>query len=487
VTRLPPFLYFLHELKRRGVADAWLVGGVVRDLLLERDPMDVDIVCGEADAETLVAKVGGAVVGRPPFYTVSTSLPGPPPGGCPEPSGVAPSDRHDEAERAEPERMQKFDSPSMEITLLTGGSIQKDLGRRDFTINALAMDIDGQIIDPFGGARDIRRRVLRVVPAPGASPCEVYEADPVRVVRLLRFACTLGFEIDFETEALTKKFIREHRPALENIPGERYGKEFLKGFASRPCDFLTLLENYGLLPTLLPEIEAMRGVEQPAAFHPEGDVLAHTFRVAAEAQKAIGTRPDKQDIVLALAALLHDVGKPGSVRAHPKYERVCFFGHEQAGEQMAADMLTAWAVPGKIAEQVASLVRRHMLPGGDFTERTCVKLLRQMGADAERLFDLALCDVRGAMGTGENILSARKLFRKVRDNLASGPARRWLDGNDVMDILQIPPGRQVGRILEELDVAIGAGKLRTRDEAVEWLRHMYPFKPHTPDFAGAGE
>lgn len=439
------FLPFLCELKRRKVENSWLVGGVVRDLLMGREPADVDIVCDERDADTLISKIGGSIVGKPPFCTVSTFL---------------------------------LDYP-VEIALLTGQTIQKDLERRDFTVNAIALDVDGGILDPFSGTDDIRRRVLRLVPTP-TSP---YEADPVRAVRLLRFACTLNFNIEPETRDATKKFILRHRAALARIPRERYGKEFLKGFASRPYDFLTILDDYSLLPTVLPEIEAMRGVEQPPVFHPEGDVLTHTFHVLAEAQKTIENRRGN-DVILALAALFHDAGKPHTVRPHPKYGRNCFFGHDEVSERITLDTLGAWAVPSGVASSVASLVRRHMVPGGEFTERTCVKLIRKMGdaedggaALAERLFDLALCDAKGAMGTGENIIAARKLFCEVRDNLRRAKevsSKRWLDGNDVMAILGIPPGREIGRVLEELDVAIGAGKLGSKEDAVEWLKTSLP-------------
>jgi len=436
------FTSLLHELKHRGVENSWLVGGVARDLLLESEPADIDIVCAGISAEALIAKVGGVMVGKPPFCTVCTSLLGRP----------------------------------VEIALLTGTTIQEDLERRDFTINAIAIDIGGNIVDPFGGKADIRRHILRLVPAPKKSP---YEADPVRVVRLLRLACTLGFIVDSKTEKTTKEFIIEHRAELANVPRERYGKEFLKGFASRPHDFLTMLEDYSLLPTVLPEIEAMRGVEQPAAFHPEGDVLAHTFLVMEEAQKLIENR-NCSDAIFALAALFHDVGKPETIRPHPKYGHNCFFGHDEVGERITLDTLSAWAIPGNITSGAASLVRHHMIPGGEFTERTCVKLIRRLGNAGENgtplldlLFDLALCDAKSAMSTGKNILAARKLFCEVRDNLFCAketPSKRWLNGHDVMEILGIPPGHKVGRILEELDVAIGAGKLQGKNEAVEWLK-----------------
>jgi poly(A) polymerase len=293
----------------------------------------------------------------------------------------------------------------------------------------------------------------------------------------------LNFTVESETEEETKKFILGHRAELASVPRERYGKEFLKGFARCPHDFLTMLENYSLLPTALPEIEAMRGVEQPAAFHPEGDVLAHTFHVLAEAQKTIENRRGN-DVVFAFAALFHDVGKPQTVRPHPKYGYDCFFGHDEVGERITMDTLGAWAIPGGITSRAAALVRHHMIPGGDFVERTCVKLIRKLGyTDADgvpltdRLFDLALCDARGSMGTGKNILAARRLFCEVQDNLLrakEASSKRWLDGNDVMKILGIPPSREIGRILEELDVAVGAGKLRCKDEAAEWLKNGRP-------------
>jgi putative nucleotidyltransferase with HDIG domain len=429
------FIAVLHELKDRKIENAWLVGGVVRDSLLGREPTDVDVVCAELDAYRIVEKVGGAIVGKPPFCTVSTSL-----------SGV-----------------------SVEISILTGSSIEKDLERRDFSINALAMDAESRIIDPFDGKSDIERRILRLVPTP-SSP---YKTDPVRVVRLLRFACTLGFDVESETENETKRFIQRHKTELINVPGERYGKEFMKGFASLPLRFLTLLEHYSLLPMVLPEIEAMREVEQPVIFHPEGDVLRHTFRVVEEAEKIIENRPEKRDIVLALAALFHDVGKPRTAQPHPKYGHPCFFGHDEIGESMALDLLNKWAVPGKISSHVTSLVRCHMIPGGDFTERTGVKLIRKLGQElSEKLFELAFCDAKGAMGSGENIIAARRLFRKVQDNLLraeEASARRLLDGNDIMEILGILPGRAVGKMLEELDVVVGTGEIRNREEAVEWL------------------
>jgi tRNA nucleotidyltransferase/poly(A) polymerase len=431
-------LHILEELKRRGVEQAWLVGGAVRDRVSGMAEADVDVVCSETDIGALARKTGGVVVGRRDA-TVCAVLSGL---GMPAPMAV-------------------------DIAPLTGGSIEQDLGRRDFTVNAMAVDSGGNLIDPFGGEADVQAKVLRLVPsAPAWLP---YEADPVRAVRLLRFACSLGFHIDEDTAAVTKGFVKHRGGLLIRVPRERLGKEFLKGFESRPHEFLTLLDGYGLLPLVLPEVEAMRGVAQPAEFHPEGDVLAHTFRVLAEVQSR------GKDTILALAALLHDAGKPVTARPHPKRDHVCFFGHETEGEAIARATLTSWAAPGKLADRVAALVRCHMTPGGNVTERTCVRLIRSLGAeDAERLFALAMCDARGSMGEGTNIAEARVMLHRVMENFSEAGAGAGahalpLNGHDVMRLLGIPPGRAVGRVLEELDGAVGSGEVRTREDAERFV------------------
>lgn len=432
------YLPLLQELKRKGIEKSWLVGGVVRDLLIGREASDIDIVCQGSSIEELLQHIGGVVIGKPPLCTLTVQLLG----------------------------------KRVEISLLTGNSIENDLARRDFTLNAIAADINGQLIDPFAGSKDIAQHTLRLLPA---SLCP-YEADPLRIVRLLRFACTLGFTISAATEHQTLYFIRHYGNRLKEIPQERFGKEFLKGFAARPFDFLTLLEQYELLSLLIPQLEAMRGLEQPPEFHPEGDVLAHTFLTVSQAQACIVTKQPASDPVLAFSALLHDVGKPVSAAPHPKYARTCFFGHEETGEQIARTMLTAWGISDKITQPVTALIRNHMLPGQIFTERTAVKLFRRLGHGlSKRLFELSLCDALGAMGTGENMRLAEETYLRVANKLMSteqtseGKQKRLMNGHDIMDCLKLPPSPLVGKFLEELDIAIAENKVRTREEAESWL------------------
>ena len=434
---------FLKELKRLGIADAWLVGGVVRDWVRKRPSSDVDIVCSESNPEIIASKIHGAIVGKHPQQIVT----------------------------------KRMKEQLVEIIPMRGMCIEDDLRHRDFTINAMAADINGEIIDPFGGVRDIEHNTLRLVPAPVLP----YEDDPVRVLRLLRFASFLGYTIEEETRERTVDFIKTNSDRIKAIPKERLGKEFIKGFAYKPFDFLKLIEGYNLLPLILPEIEAMREMEQSPIHHPEGDVLAHTFLTLREAQSVMQQNGDQiSDVILTLAALLHDVGKPSSASIHPKLDRISFFGHESAGMQIASKMITPWAIPEEIRAPVLHLINHHMQPSQTFTERTAVKLIRRIGADnAKLLFVLALCDARGSSGEVDSIVAARAIFEGVMDNLVraesaqQSKSQRLLNGNDVMEIMNLKPGPWIAQILEDLDVATGSGTLQTKEDALLWLK-AYP-------------
>ena len=431
---------FLKELKRLGIADAWLVGGVVRDWVRKRPSSDVDIVCSESNPEIVASKIHGAIVGKPPQQIVT-------------------------------KRMKEH---LVEIIPMRGMCIEDDLRHRDFTINAMAADINGEIIDPFGGVRDIESNTLRLVPAPVLP----YEDDPVRVLRLLRFASFLGYTIEEETRERTVDFIKNNSDRIRAIPKERLGKEFINGFAHKPFDFLKLIEDYNLLPLILPEVEALRGVEQSPIHHPEGDVLAHTFLTLREAQSVIRQNDDQNsDIVLGLAALLHDIGKPASACIHPKLDRISFFGHESAGMHIANKMITPWAMSEEIRVSVLHLINHHMQPSQTFTERTAVKLIRRIGAEnAKLLFVLALCDARGSSGEVCSIVGARAIFEGVMDNLVraesvqQSKSQRLLNGNEVMEIMNLKPGPGIAQILEDLDVATGCGTLQTKEDALLWLK-----------------
>ena len=434
---------FLKELKRLGIADAWLVGGVVRDWVRKRPSSDVDIVCNESNPEIIASKIHGAIVGKHPQQIVT----------------------------------KRMKEQLVEIIPMRGMCIEDDLRHRDFTINAMAADINGEIIDPFGGVRDIEHNTLRLVPAPVLP----YEDDPVRVLRLLRFASFLGYTIEEETRERTVDFIKNNSDRIRAIPKERLGKEFINGFAYKPFDFLKLIEDYNLLPLILPEVETLRGVKQSPIHHPEGDVLAHTFLTLREAQEIIRQKGDQaSDIVLGLAALLHDIGKPASACIHPKLDRISFFGHESAGMQIASKMITPWAMPEEIRASVLNLINHHMQLSQTFTERTAVKLIRRIGAEnAKLLFVLALCDARGSSGEVGSIVEARATFDGVMDNLVraesaqQSKSQRLLNGNEVMEIMNLKPGPWIAQILEDLDVATGCGTLQTKEDALLWLK-AYP-------------
>ncbi|OIP88832.1 MAG: phosphohydrolase [Syntrophobacterales bacterium CG03_land_8_20_14_0_80_58_14] len=229
------------------------------------------------------------------------------------------------------------------------GTAKEDVRRRDFTINGLLMDPEtGRITDHVGGLRDIEQRIIRTI----GDPEERFAEDHLRMLRAVRFAATLGFEI----EPMTFAAVRRQAAMITRISAERIRDELsrlLTGGAARRG--LELLSESGLLGEILPEVHALQGVEQPPLFHPEGDVWAHTLRMV-----ALLPRPDgKADPRLAWAVLLHDVGK-GVTRSEDA-AGTHFYGHVQRGEEITAAILRRLRFSREEMETILALVRGHML------------------------------------------------------------------------------------------------------------------------------
>ena len=226
---------------------------------------------------------------------------------------------------------------------------EEDVRRRDFTINGLLMDPEtGRIIDHVGGLRDIEQRIIRTI----GDPEQRFAEDHLRMLRAIRFAATLGFSID----PMTFAAILRQAATIQRISAERIRDEIsrlLAGGEGRRG--LELLSESGLLVEILPEVDALRGIEQPPAFHPEGDVWEHTLRMV-----ALLPRPDGEaDPRLAWAALLHDVGK--AVTRSEDEAGTHFYGHVQRGEEIAAAILRRLRFSGEAMETILALVRGHML------------------------------------------------------------------------------------------------------------------------------
>jgi poly(A) polymerase len=416
----------LQELARRFVANGhqiYLVGGSVRDALLgvaggdldlttdARPPVIESLVSGWAERVWLQGKAFGTI-------------------------GCARGDLHLEITTFRSE-IYRSESRKPEVTF--ADDLESDLSRRDFTVNAMAISLPEPVLsDPFGGAADLAARRLRTPLDPHTS----FLDDPLRMLRAARFIASLGLEPDGDlTDA-----VAELRGRLEIVSPERIGEELSKLLVvPDPSPGLWFLVDTGLAEEFLPELPALALEQDPV--HQHKDVLAHTIAVVAK------TRPE---LVVRLAALLHDIGKPKTRSYGP--EGVSFHLHDVVGARMAEERLRALRFPREVIDQVTHLIALHLrfhTYRMGWTDRAVRRYVRDAGPLLDELNHLVRCDC-----TTRNQAKARALSRRMdeleermaelaeREELAS--IRPPLNGHRVMALLGVPPGRVVGEALDML-------------------------------------
>ncbi len=411
--------------------EAYLVGGCVRDLLLDREPKDLDVATS-ARPEEVRRLFRKAVPTGERYGTVTVLDFGPPVEVTTfRAEGRYADHRHPEAVRL-------------------GVTLEEDLARRDFTVNAMALGRAGELVDPFGGLGDLQARVIRCVGEPAAR----FGEDALRMLRAARLAAQLGFTV----EAGTRAAMAAHAHLIERVSAERIRDELLRTLLApdHGAGFDLLLAT-GLLGRVAPEVAAMAGVEQGGQH--AYDVYTHSLL----------TVVDKDHPGLALAELLHDVGKPDT-RTLVDGE-VHFYRHEVVGAEKAAALLRRLRLDGDTVELVALLVRHHLVYGlwraADGAYR---RLIRRVGRENVPLLarlvraDVAahgnmpperLAEVEGVLARLEE-LAARPEPLTVKE-LAVG-------GRDVMEALGIGPGPLVGRVLARLlEAVLDDPSLNTRE------------------------
>jgi poly(A) polymerase len=335
-----------------------------------------------------------------------------------------------------------------------------DVLRRDFTINGLMMDPEtGRVLDYVDGRADLDRRVVRAIGDPAARFAE----DHLRLLRAVRFAARLGFEI----EAATLEAIRRHHGLILKVAPERVRDELSRilteGGARRG---LELLDAAGLLADILPEVAAMKGVEQPPEYHPEGDVWTHTLGLLG------GLR--HPTVTLALGALLHDVGKPPTFRVA---ERIRFDGHAERGVEMARAILQRLRFPNGAVERVEALVANHMrfMHVTRMKESTLKRFLRV--PDFEEHLELHRLDCTAGSGRLENYDFVRGKLAEYSDaRLKPAPL---LTGDDLI-AAGYPPGPPFSKILRAVEDAQLEGLIRTSEEAMAMVRAEFTVETSGP-------
>lgn len=430
------------RLRERGCR-AYLVGGCVRDLLLGRKPKDFDVATDAPpdqilrlfpDAKPVGAHFGVLLVSRH--------------GAQVEVATFRSEDSYADGRR--PGRVQFETDPS------------KDVLRRDFTINGLLQDpATGEVLDFVGGRQDLQARLIRTIGEPETR----FREDHLRLLRAVRFAAVLGFELESETW----KAIQRLAPWILRIAPERIREELCRllteGEARRGME---LMDESGLLVQILPEVAAMKGVPQPPEYHPEGDVWTHTLLM-------LGLLPEEPSLTLALGVLLHDVGKPPTFRVA---ERIRFDGHDALGAQMVGQILRRLRFPNEQVERVQSLVADHLRFKDiqQMRDSTLKRFLRQPHFD--ELLELHRLDCLASHGSLENYeFALRKLHESPPERLRPP---RLVTGDDLIG-LGYSPGPIFKRILSAVEDAQLEGRLQTREQALAFVEAEFGPTAHLPD------
>lgn len=313
-------------------------------------------------------------------------------------------------------------------------SVEDDLYRRDFTINAMAISLDDNIlIDPLNGLEDLKLKKIRMVYD------KSFKDDPLRMLRAIQFASRFGFEIEPDTFKAMKK----HANLIKTISPERIAEEFNKllELSDKPSDGFRLMQKSGIMKEISPELESCVGVDQPGGFH-KYDVFEHTLFVIDACPK---------NLRLRMAALFHDINKPQHRRLVDK--GATFYGHESSGSKTAKIVLKRLRYPNDFIKDVQVLVERHMFTT-DVTDKGLRRLVKRVGVDLIfDLLDLRRADVVG-QGMGGKTDDVDKFESDIREELMKQPPisinSLAIDGNDLMKLLNIKPGKEVGQILDFL-------------------------------------
>jgi len=423
--------------------ECYLVGGSVRDAFLDRPAPDVDIAT-DARPDAIERLVRGWAehvwLQGARFGTI----------GC---------ERRDVRMEITTFRSEVYRPESRKPEVTFGDDIETDLARRDFTVNAMALRLpEPELVDPHGGIVDLAAQRLRTPLAPEIS----FLDDPLRMLRAARFIAGFRFEPVPELVASVEELA--HR--LEIVSAERIRDELSKLLVvDDPSAGLWFLARTGLSDEFLPELNAMQLEQDP--IHQHKDVLAHTIAVVAN------TRPELR---VRLAALLHDVGKPKTRSIGPS--GVSFHHHEVVGARMARERMTALRYPQDMTEEVVRLVELHLrihTYAMGWTDRAVRRYARDAGPLLDDLNHLVRCDCttrnrKKAAALGRRMDELEERIRILGEQEELDSIRPALDGRDVMTILGLRPGREVGRALEFLlELRLDEGPMN-RDDAEARLR-----------------
>ena len=404
---------------------AWLVGNTARTIAMDLQPDVLSMVAEPCDLGALAGRLGngtvGAVGGFPVLRTAVLDMP-------------------------------------VEVALLQGGSIEEDLARRDFSMNAIAFRSDWGVVDPFGGRHDIRNRVIRLT----GDDIELVRRDPLRIVRMLRFAAELSMDIFWKTETDVRTFIEANPGLIHSTAPERWGREILGGMRGCPHDFVRLCDGYHLFPLFLPELEELKDIVEPRTGLTLFEHAMATLRVI---QDRLRIHKIRENDAFALAGLFCRVGT-----------KSLDVGDPRPVTDLASRYLRLWNIPSDTADRVSAIIMNYRsLHAPRTEEELCGDVLRYGREAVSMTLEFASCSALAERFPSIDIVKGNRwrleqvLRRFASTERQTDGSDRFLTGGDVMDLLKLVPGRKVGEILNGLDMAVGTGRVSSRSEAEAWV------------------
>ncbi len=440
----------LHHAFAHAGGELYLVGGIVRDILLSRPvPNDLDFATSLPPERTKtilqsLPHAGLYDIGEK-FGTIGLVLPADEPGGDPVSVEITTF------------RTESYETGSRHPEVFYGTTIEEDLARRDMTINAIAIDVaSGGLIDPFFGQADLAMGLLRAV----GDPDERFVEDPLRLLRLARFVAQLGFAIEPQTKAAMTR----RASTLVQISKERIFSELTKLLCGAYADAgLEVLLETGLLVIAMPELTPLeRSARDTPGAHREKDLWDHTKRVVCQAPR----RP-----IVRWAALLHDAAKP-LTRSVDAMGEVHFFGHERVGADVASKLLRRLNADKLTQSQVRRLVELHLRPASydavTWTDSAARRLALEADGVLYDLLDLAAADVTSAKAykqrqAASRVQGLRDHIARLEEEQALDELQSPLDGNDLMAMFDRKPGRWIAEIKDHLRELVIDGDLASDD------------------------
>jgi len=442
----------------KNINEGYLVGGSVRDFLMGKNFVDRDIAIKGAEnfAKKLAEELNATFIVLDPEYKIF--------------------------------RLVLEDKINyLDISEIQGEGIEDDLSRRDFAMNAIAIDLlSGEIIDPYNGQKDIENKVIRHIKDSN------FEEDPLRILRAFRFMSTTGFDLSEEV----KSCIEKYKHLLFTPAKERINYELMKTFGGCKCsETLLAMDEFGILEEIFPQVREMKKV--PPNTHHHLDLFHHVVETVRNIDELYENAPDdvkshldKTDFGgfsrlnhIKLAGFLHDIGK-FSTWTIEDTGRHRFIKHDDVGAKMVIPFLKEWKFSKRQIEYISLMIKNHIYPSNvivapDLSEKVMMRYLRKMGVNVIDNIILAKADRLSARGEDitdvmvkENLDGLDKLLSFYFDKKETlKPLPKLLDGLEIMELKNIKQGPNLGKIIDALKEAQISGEVNTKDEAVEFVKN----------------